>query len=262
MKSIKLLITILWLVSMTACVSVPNTPAFDLPTGSKIGYDIVLDEKISHTHYGTTIFNNFVRVKEDENWALNEFAKSEAQRLIQLYGFEPFEIKRDEFFSELPELPKKPTEEQVQEHLDQRLKQLSQEGVAAVFTLMSHRNTVAMECSNFGCTEFYADTPGFYSRGLVFLPPFLHAVLPSSHSSYIVKPYGSINNSRGPYSEYQPQLKLIEDFKPADFKQMTDEEWLTVKANLEELITNIIENNIKAIRAGADGEGGYLREVP
>lgn len=261
MKITKLFISTLLLVSISACVSLPNTPAFDLPVGSKIGYDISLSEDIGHAHYGTTVFNNFIKVQEGKNWSLNKFAKSEAQRLIQLHGYEPFEIKPDELFSELGELPKKPTDAELQGHLDRRLEKLSEEGVSAVFSLNSHRNIVATECSNFGCTEFYADTPGFYSRGLVLLPPFLHAVLPSSHSTYIVEPYVPILNLKGPYSKYNPQLKHKKGFKPANFKKMTDEEWLSVKKTLEELITETIANNIMSIRAGADGEGGYLREV-
>lgn len=261
MKIIKLSTIVLMLVSISACVSLPNTPAFDLPTGSKIGYDISLSEDVGHAHYGTTVFNNFARVQEGKSWGLNEYAKSEAQRLIRLHGFEPVEIKQDETFQDLAELPEKPTDVQLQEQIDKRVKILAGMGLGAVFSLNSHRNMVAMECSNFGCSEFYADTPGFYSRGLVFLPPFLHAVLPSSHSSYIVEPYAPISNHKGPYSKYNPQLKLMKGFKPANFKQMTDDEWLTVKAKLEELITEIIANNIMAIRAGADGEGGYLREV-
>jgi len=262
MKIVKLFTSILLLVSITACVSLPNTPAFDLPTGSKVGYDISLSEEIGHAHYGTTVFNNFVRVQEGKNWELDEFAKSEAQRLIRLHGFEPFEIRQDEVFHDLAELPKKPTDVQLQEHLDKRLKKLAEMGLGAVFSLNSHRNMVAMECSNFGCAEFYANTPGFYSRGLVFLPPFLHAVLPSSHGSYIVEPYAPISNHAGPYSKYNPQLKLMKGFKPVNFKEMTNEEWLAVKVKLLELITEIIANNIMAIRAGADGEGGYLRKVP
>jgi len=242
MKITKLFISTLLLVSISACVSLPNTPAFDLPVGSKIGYDISLSEDIGHAHYGTTVFNNFIKVQEGKNWSLNKFAKSEAQRLIQSHGYEPFEIKPDELFSELGELPKKPTDAELQGHLDRRLEKLSEEGVSAVFSLNSHRNIVATECSNFGCTEFYADTPGFYSRGLVLLPvPIL--------------------NLKGPYSKYNPQLKHKKGFKPANFKKMTDEEWLSVKKTLEELITETIANNIMSIRAGADGEGGYLREV-
>lgn len=262
MKIVKLFVSISLLVSLSACVSFPNTPAFDLPAGSKIGYDISLSEDIGHAHYGTTIFNNFIKVEEEQSWKLNEFAKSEAQRLIRLHGFEPVEIKQDEFFQELAELPEKSTTEQKDEYLSKRLKVLSQEGVDAVFVLNSHKNIVATECGNFGCTEFYANTPGFYSRGLVFLPPFLHAVLPSSHNSYVVAPYAPISNQKGPYSKYSRQLKLMKGFKPANFKKMTNAEWLTVKVTLEELITEIIANNIMAIRAGADGEGGYLRDVP
>ena len=261
MKIIKLFTTIVVLMSISACVSLPNTPAFDLPSGSKIGYDISLSENIGHAHYGTTVFNNFDRVQEGRSWNLNEFAKSEAERLIRLHGFEPFQINQDEVFKELAELQPKATDAQLQEHQDKRLKILTDIGVAAVFTLKSHRNMVAMECSNFGCAEFYADNPGFYTRGLVLLPPFLHAALPSSHGSYIVKPYGVITDHKGPYSQLNPQLKLMKGFKPANFKKMNDEEWLTVKTKLEELITEIIAKDIMSIRAGADGEGGYLREV-
>jgi len=121
---------------------------------------------------------------------------------------------------------------------------------------------VAMECSNFGCAEFYAEAPGFYSRGLVLLPPFLHAVLPSSNSSYIVEPYAPISNLKGRYGRYDSQLKHMKGFKPEKFKAMTKEEWALVESSLKELITEITANNIRSIHAGADGEGGYLREVP
>jgi len=262
MKTIKLLISILLISSLAACVSLPKTPAFDLPLGAKVGYDISVAETIAHTHYGTTVFNNFRRVKEGAEWGLNDYAKSETERLIRLHGFEPVEIKLEELVVDEEKLSENADQAELDARHNARLTKLAEMDVQAMIVLKAHENIVAYECSNYGCTEFSAEHAGFYSRGMLFFPAILHAVLPSSNTAYVVEPFSPVYKLEGPYSQFDPQLNLMKGFKPADFKNMSDEEWLAVKEKLEELITLIIDNNVKSLRAGSDGQGGFIRDVP
>ena len=269
MKTIRL-ITILSLLALcSACASLPNTAAFDLPKGVKVGYDITLSEEIRHTHYGTTVFNNIDKPYPDLNWALNAHAKNEAVRLLQLYDFVPVEIG-DVYSVEDQEKLKALDGATLNDETAEAFKALEQSrvdtlknkyGVAALVTMKSFPGVVASECGNFGCTDFRAETPGFYSRGLVLLPPFLHAVLPSYTSAMVIEPYSPIHNYNGPYAQGEPQLLRMKGFKPANFKSMTDQEWDEVKVKLYALITRNLTNYIKALKAGADGKGGYIRDV-
>ncbi len=270
MKSVIQFSFSLWLlVTLSACVSYPNTEAFDLPTGAKIGYEIELSEQIGHTHYGTTVFNNISKVNETQNWALNLYAKTEAKRLIEEHGFIAVEVNQADSDEARNIVEKSEGRSLSESDIDKirslenaKLEKLKADyNVDAMITLTSHENVVAMECGSYGCTEFRAKYPGFYSRGLVLLPPFLHAVLPSINSAYLVDPYKPIHKFIGPYGKLNPQLLIMKGFKPEKFKSMTDKEWSAVEAKLKELITNVIANNVKALKAGADGQGGFIRSV-
>jgi len=269
MKLIKLVIAFATLAICSACVSFPDTAAFDLPENAKVGYDITLTEEIGHTHYGTTIFNNINKANPEMQWGLTEFAKNEAVRLLKRYSFEPVEIgevisiedkkKMEELDGVRLTEENRAIFEAIEKNNLDTLK--SDYGVSAVISMKSFPGVVAMECSNYGCTEFRAEYPGFYSRGLVLLPPFLHAVLPSITSAQVLEPNTAIHTYSGAYAIAQPQLLHIKGFKPSNFKSMSADEWAHVKEKLYELITRNLENYIKALKAGADGNGGYVREV-
>ena len=110
MKIIKLALILSLLALFSGCVSFPNTEAFDLPQGSKVGYEISLSEEITHTHYGTTVFNNLKEPYSDLNWELNSYAKSEVIRLLEIYNFSAVEVNNvlsDEDQKQLDELIKK-----------------------------------------------------------------------------------------------------------------------------------------------------------
>jgi len=269
MKIIKLALILSLLALFSGCVSFPNTEAFDLPQGSKVGYEISLSEEITHTHYGTTVFNNLKEPYSDLNWELNSYAKSEVIRLLEIYNFSAVEVNNvlsDEDQKQLDELAGgrlNDEESEIFKAISQKRidKLKSKYGIAALITMNSFPGVVASECGSFGCTDFIAEHPGLYSRGLALLPPFLHAVLPSYTSAMIIEPHTSIQNHRGRYSEVTPQLLHMKGFKPVKFKSMTNEEWNQVKEKLYALITRNLENYVKALRAGADGNGGYLRDV-
>lgn len=247
----------------------PKTPMFEVAKGTKIGYDIELDEKIAHVHYGTTAFNNINKEYPKYNWSLNEFADKEAQRLIKKYSFEPVKVDG----SQLPKLEDFANEKQKQRlangksislNAEQeaamraaRQAKLNEMGLSALVRLKSIRNSVYVECGNYGCTDFYADHPGFFSRGVLFFKPNLNAALPSVSSAYIVKPEVTVI---GDYNAFD-QLEPMKDFKPVDFKNMNDNEWAEVETALKKLITETLERDIKSIYAGSDGEGGVLRKL-
>jgi len=269
MKIIKIITIFSLLLMCSACVSFPNTAAFDLPQGAKVGYDISLSEEIAHTHYGTTVFNNIKKPYPDLNWELNEHAKSETIRLLKSYDFEPVEIGEImsvEDQKKLKELEGSLLNDETsvvfKEFEQKRIDILKNKyGVAALVTMKSFPGVVSSECGNFGCTDFTAEHPGFYTRGLALLPPFLHAVLPSYTSAMVLEPIAPIQNYGGPYAQITPQLLHMKSFKPSNFKAMTESEWGQVKEKLHALITRNLENYVKALKAGADGNGGFVRDV-
>ncbi len=269
MKSLKLLISLFIISLCSACVSYPKTAAFDLPQGARVGYQVKLSEEIGHTHYGTTVFNNIDRPYLDYDWGLNDYANKEAVRLLTEYGFEPVlvdEVSSQNMVAELEATDFDAlTEEKlklIQESQAERLGVLkNQYRIAALISMHSAPGVVATECGSYGCSEFEAKRPGFYSRGLALLPPFLHAVLPSRTSASVIDPDTPVYAFTGRYAIANPQLLHMKGFKPNKFKAMTIDEWAQVKTKLYELITRNLENYVQALRAGADGNGGFVRDV-
>lgn len=260
MKSMKTISIMVLVLVCSGCVSLPSTPAFDVTTGAKIGYEIDLKETISHTHYGTTVLNNFAKEREAANWGLNEYAKSEANRLLKSYGYVPVEINQ-EMIDSIGIAKSDSYEEALRLEAEYRKGLSVRYDLQAVIRLVSYENTVHSECGSFGCAEFAAANPGFFSRGLALLKPFLYAVLPSITHAYLTDPSIDIHTYSKSYAVSDSQLLRLNDFSPDDFKNMTESDWEVVENKVKELITLKLKNKIMAIRAGSDGSGGVIRQV-
>lgn len=249
MKKIRFIALLAIIFSIAACTSLPKTPAFDLGDNAKLGYQVAIDEEIHHTHYGTTIFNNFEREYADKNWQLTNFANAEAERILSEYGFTPVKIETSE--NQPPSNASNTGYQQLQERY----------GIDGIIRLQSARSIVAVECGAYGCADFYASHPGFYSRGVAFIKPFLHVTLPGIHEAVAFKPsYIPVSRSNA-YSSTNPQLKHLREFKPANFKNMSDAEWQEVEKQLKQLVTDSITSSVQALKAGSDGNGGTIRKV-
>ena len=222
MSILRLFSVFVTVIFTSACVSIPPTPAFDLAPNAKVAYQVDISEAIGHKHVGTTVFNNFDRPKPDMNWQLNDFAKEEAKRLLELYGFEPVEVQPfvssvskklvEEHGEEYSVKLSDEQVEQIQREHDAYYQGLVNDGIGAIVGLQSNFVFPAYsECGAYGCTDFYMEFSGLFTRSVVFLPAQIYASLPTSSFALLTEPVEVVQVTKMPEFNYAPNLIYMKD---------------------------------------------------
>lgn len=222
------------MLSLSGCAVSPPMPAFETKKGDRIGFVVEIGEGALHTHIGTTIFNNFDK-KYPVEWQLDSSVTEILRNELAASGFEPIDLETKGMSSEeIGSLVIRsgdkwkfaPGKEDIVSNLveDKRLK--------AVVIVKEGRVLTALECSGGPCAERYADSSGLYSRSFFGLSRY-YAVPAFNLDVYLLEPPANIALGESLRAMMRIPAVSIKDYpEPADFENITKEEWIPVRNNI------------------------------
>jgi hypothetical protein len=252
----RLALILIFLLSTSGCVSLPPVEKFTLSAEAKIGIFVEIKGKPTHTHVGTTAFNQF-NTEYPLDWELNEKINDELNRLLVKAGMFSIDLKEKGFKSAdldylvVVDANKKWVVSKNNEEVFSKLK--SGLGLSAVIKITDMgEHLVGSECGSFGCTDRYAYGYGLYSRSFFGMDQYM-AVPGIMSSVYVMDPPGNVSFSGEleQYASVRSRIILLEDFKdPKDFKSLTDEEWRPVHEAINKRVSELLTHIAKRLQSG------------
>ncbi len=218
------------------------TTGYKAPEKSKVGVLVVAKENPSHTHVGTTIFNNFNK-EYDYDWQLKETifdifeGKIEGGTTYDVVDMSNL-ISEDDTLSFVDVVNK---EWVFNEKSTRTREKLAAEGITAVVVIKESPTLAAMECGMYGCSEHYSQGYGLFTRSFLGLDNYMASARFGISIETIDKPVDitrleHVNETQ----TYMAKNKPLEDFAdPADFENITEEELAPVKTALIEYFDNL-----------------------
>jgi hypothetical protein len=186
------LLTFITLV-LSGCASEPLVPSVETKRGDRVGLLVDLGEGPTHTHVGTTAFNNFEK-KYPYRWNLDAAVAETLSKALSAAGFTVVNLENEGMShagvgtllvadgEKWKVAPGK--EELVRELLDRK-------GLKAVIALKETRVTTALECAGGPCTERQASASGLYTRSFLGSTRY-HAVAAYGLNVYMLAPLADL----------------------------------------------------------------------
>ncbi len=206
---------------------IPPNPIQTPIMAGKIGVYLNVSNTFHHTHIGTTIFNNFHKtygyVWDHKALILdsfrNELAKNGNYTVVDLAEAYP-NSKMDDY--EFVHIRDKQWVEN--DFNDPRRKKLVAEGYKAVIRVAESRILAFRHCHQYGCTEFFTEGPGLFTRSLFALDNYF--VAPSSILAVeTLEPLAEISDMAALHSLKNNQTTEIEEMQdPVDFNNIQQPE--------------------------------------
>lgn len=225
-----------WIAAITAllvagCATSPRLPKMETAAGDRIGVLVDVGDSPSHTHIGTTVFNNFTKTYPF-NWNLNAEVTRTIEQSVKSAGLTPVNLKVEGIqYAEVAGLLK-PSGENWQiaagkESTFQRLR--DQLRLKALFVLKESRVMTALECSGGPCSERYANSSGLYTRSF-FGSTRYNAVAAYQWNVFVLDPLADAANADSLRSMLRMPAIPLQKFKePANFENLTEAEFLPVR---------------------------------
>jgi hypothetical protein len=230
---------------LTGCAAFkpPERSSSAVMTAGKLGYVAEFTSVPTHTHLGTTIFNNFT-TQYDRHWDLEAVFVTALERELDSKGIELVLLET----SDLPSLPFGIFEivddrwayREGAEPVVQRL--TTEFGLAGLLQLHAlDRILVALECSNFGCNERFAEGMGLFTRGVFGLHHYF-AVPAVAFRLEIFNPGYELSRYE-PLVEFRTidggRVHLKEIDKADDIKALGDEQLIAVREAIEQYLEEL-----------------------
>lgn len=242
--SFKLLFMALMAIVIAGCAStyVPPTTGYKAPEKSKVGILVVAKENPSHTHVGTTIFNNFSK-EYDYDWKLKEnIFKIFEDKIEGGTTYDVVDISNLVSESDTLTFVDVVNKEWVfNEKSASTREKLAAEGITAVVVIKETSTLAAMECGMYGCSEHYSQGYGLFTRSFLGMDNYMASASFAISIETIDKPVDITRLEHVKETQtYLAKNKTLEDFAaPADFENITEEELAPVKAALIEYFDNL-----------------------
>lgn len=217
-------ITVLFI---SGCATTPPFPKIDSIQGDRIGIIVDIANSPTHTHVGTTIFNNF-----SKNYPYNLNLSSKVYEIIkrsaQSAGFIAVDLRAEGIhYSEVADLIRPAGETwQLTQGKESTLNRLHEElNLKALFVLKDSRVMTALECAGGPCSERYADGSGLYTRSIFGFTNYF-AVAAFQWNVFVLDPLAdaALVNPLAPILR-MPVTHLPNFKDPADFKNLSEIEF-------------------------------------
>lgn len=153
-------------VVLAGCSTTPPVPAGSLVLGDRVGVLVQSSDHPAHSHLGIMVFGNFAKTYPYQ-WHVGPKVFDALDKTIRARGLATVDLAKenvrlDEATGLVQIQDKKwvvtPGKEAAFHHLRDDLK------LKAVVVLRPARVMAMSQCTQFGCTEFYIDGPGVFSR--------------------------------------------------------------------------------------------------
>ncbi|WP_440054760.1 hypothetical protein ACSLBF_00885 [Pseudoalteromonas sp. T1lg65] len=233
---IKALLLALALVFLSACnmTYVPPVENYKLPQGAKIALKVTTRDELQHTHYGTTIFNNFNK-SYDFKWAMNDELRDqlksslEAATKLSVVDYETIQPVDNIGFVSVKDKQWRYTPEKASAK-----DALLAENIAVVIHIEEQPTRAEMICSNYGCTDFFSQGHGLYTRSFMGLDNYYASASYVISAEIISQPIDlAMLEKVQLLTSLQGRLIQLEDYQdPEDHQQLSETHFLPVKAAL------------------------------
>lgn len=219
---------------------VPPVDNVALPKTAKVGVFIDVGEHPTHTHIGTTIFNNHVK-RYPYDWQLKQSLFDKIKTQIELQtGLEVVALNAP-LVSDFAELDFVSVREKQWSYIERRTalrETLAEQGIQAIIALRETRTLAELNCSQYGCAEFYSEGVGLFTRSFFGMDRY-YASSSFEISAEILNPAIDLGmlDALWDMTIYSGKNVLLDGFSdPADFKNITEQEMLPVKAGVMDYI--------------------------
>lgn len=212
----------------------PPLPTIEMLKGDRVGLLVEGGNTPTHTHIGTTVFNNFVR-QYDYDWNLRTEVMRTVERSLEGVGLEVVDLGGQGI--------RHADVEGLVEAVDDRWQVASgradvyrrlrgELGLRALVVLKETRVMTALECAGGPCAERYADASGLYTRSMFGLTSY-RAVAAYQWNVYVLDPLADTATAEPLSSMLRMPTSAIAGFtKPQDFHQLTAEEFAPVREGI------------------------------
>lgn len=235
---------------LAGCVTAPPLPDFDPGQIENVGVHISSIGDPTHTHIGTTVFNNF-EVPYEQDWVLAEEFGAVIGAALEAKGLNAVELSEIGLTAEDVEDSITRSGMGWQAAKPDMLAKLERAGLSAVVMVQPMEHLLAMQnCTMYGCADHFARGYGIFSRG-VFGNVNYFTAFAFDVTATLVQPPSLITQSA--------PLQHLRSFKnksrpwshapPADLQNLGDAEWEHLREDMIEQMNEFAEA-IASVLAG------------
>jgi len=225
-----------------ASLHVPEVPQHAVPANANVGLLINVGNNPTHTHVGTTLFNNFNK-KYPYNWNMKEAIflaykeQIESSTNLNVIDLHRYGIKDA---SELDFVEIKNKQWSVVEANNKLRNTFLEKNLYAVITVTERPTLARLECGAGGCNERYVDGFGLFSRSFLGIKNFT-ATAGFEITAEVIDPPVELSSQQTlrDLANFQKKSKLMTGFAPQDPKNVTDQELAPIKAHILQYIQSV-----------------------
>ncbi|AOT06840.1 hypothetical protein [Pseudoalteromonas luteoviolacea] len=184
------IITIALLISACNTIYVPPIDDYQPKNQPKVALVIDVSDELTHTHIGTTIFNNFtkqyevdVKMKQHIFETLKKKLEEGANAEVVLLDSTLSNQRASSGFVFI-----KDKQWQFNPSLEAERNELTAKGIDVVISITETQTLVDMNCTQYGCTNFYAEGHGLYTRSFFGLDNYYAAASYDVSAEFISQP--------------------------------------------------------------------------
>ncbi len=241
-----------WIAAITAlvvagCATSPPLPRIEAARGDRVGILVDGDDDLSHTHIGTTVFNNFNK-KYPFAWHMNGEVTRTIEQRVRDAGFTPVNLRDERIqYADVAGLVQ-PTSDQwkVAAGKDEAFRSLRDRlRLKALIVLKEASVLVGKKCYDSPCEERYVHASGLYTRSAFGLTAY-YAVAAYQWNVFVLDPIADTASADPLKSVLMDSATRAPRLKDTtDFHQLTEAELLPVR----DAILHIVEKNaVEAVK--------------
>ncbi len=234
---------------LAGCATLPTNPNFEVKAGETVGIYIEIPENLTHTFIGMTIFNNFEKDYPIQ-WDLEAYAYKSISQSLKNAGFKVINLKETNVsYKNLKELLiVKDKKWFINPKNKDTFNTLQKLGVKSAIYFNTAKTVAYIQCGMSNCTDFYSKSYGLFTRS--FLGIKSHTAIAAFDNGII------ITNPLALMQFTNPKTFPLKNFKPKDFKNISETEWDTVKNEIlmyiddfSSQLPNLMKNNKQVLEA-------------
>ncbi|MBE0592621.1 MAG: hypothetical protein IH616_09510 [Gemmatimonadales bacterium] len=216
---------------IAGCTTAPPLPQIESARGDRIGILVETGDNPTHTHIGTTVFNNFTR-EYPYDWKLSTEVTRTIERVFGNAGFTAVDLRKEGLsYADVSDLIQ-PTGEkwQVATGKEETIRRLREQLKLKALLVAKEASVLAnIECSGGPCSERYVAGPGLYSRSFLGLSNY-YAVAAYQWNVFVLDPVADAAKVDPLWSMLRiPSAHLREFQHPLDFRNLTEAEFAPVR---------------------------------
>jgi hypothetical protein len=228
---------------IAGCASAPPLPKIESSRGDRIGLLVEAGDSPSHTHIGTTVFNNFTK-KYPYNLNLSANVTRTIEQSVRSAGFTAVDLRKEGInYAEISGLIQPAGEKwQIASGNEETFRRLREQlRLKALIVVKEARVMTALECTGGPCSERYADSSGLYTRSFFGLTRY-NAVAAYQWNVFVLDPVADAAKVDPLHRMLRMPVTTLTGFKdPAAFENLTEAEFAPVRdaiLRFTELVSN------------------------